>query len=98
MAAANRAIFLREALEQVSHEITLDADAVIRDRDGDLPVGRPHADLHVALSRREFYGVADEVPDDLLHATRVRHHEACAGIDAHLESQALGSGGGADCI
>jgi hypothetical protein len=59
---------LAEAVEDVGEEFGLDADAGVGDADLDVRVDPLEEHLHPAALGREFDGVGEEVPDDLLQA------------------------------
>ena len=66
--ARRAAIALPEPLEYMRKECRRDAVARIGDIDANFASFRGHRDLHAPATRREFHGVRQQVPEDLLQA------------------------------
>ena len=80
---------LRKAIEDVRQEFDWNANSVIRDRDLDVRIDAPKADVNAASLRRELHGIRKEIPEDLLQATSVAHHLAGVRIEHQLKAYPL---------
>src|SRR5688572_2812633 len=86
MLARRSSVSLTKALKNVRKEIRLDTDARVGNADFNVRVYALEGDLHVAASGREFDGVGDQVPDNLLQAIRITAHGSGSWIEDCLES------------
>src|SRR5205814_7749938 len=75
-----------------------DSLAGVGDADFDSIGASPQADLDASILRREFHGVGEQVPDDLLEAVRVGLHHSDVFAVVFLDAHAARVGGGADRV
>ena len=73
-----------------------DAFAAIRDDDFQVRIHPFQRYLYSAVLRREFEGIAQEIPDDLLQPAGITLYRASYRIERHLKSHALRFAGRAD--
>ena len=94
MRAGGTAVSLAEALEQVLGHLGGEADAGVAHGQPNL-VGRgAAAHVHGTAAGRELDRVGQQIPDDLLQPVGVGRDQRKAGVDADLDGNALGFGGG----
>ena len=86
------AVALPEALEDVRHELGVDADAGVGDHDLGPSRHAAQADADLARRRRELDRIGDQVPDDLLETVGIAEDRAGPRIEDGLDLDALGVG------
>src|SRR6516164_8061921 len=69
--ARRRRICLREALEEMRDEAALDADTGVTHFEHTVAVALHGRDRHAAATRREFDRVRQQIPHNLLEASRL---------------------------
>src|SRR5438105_9320614 len=96
--ARRRPVRLSKSIENVRQEFPLDADASVSDRDA--PPGILATDSHVDLSPpgRELYGIAEEIPKNLLQTVCITHHRKGVPAKVNVEFDFLGFEGRPHCL
>src|SRR5690606_8144753 len=69
--SSDRGVALLEPIEDVRQQLRPDADARVLDRDLGFGAEVPHADADRAALRGELDRVPEQIPEDLLEASRV---------------------------
>ena len=85
MLARTGSVCLAEALENVRQKIRVYADPCVNDADLDLRVDSPQYDLDATASRRELYGVGNEIPYDLLQTIHISAHRPGGRVQDRLD-------------
>src|SRR5215510_9200794 len=84
-APRHRSVGLPEAVEDVRQKFRLDALAVVADDDADALGVALHSQFDLPAFGREFDGVREQVPDDLLQSVGVAQHHF--GLRAEMGDQ-----------
>src|SRR6185437_2532825 len=78
-----------EAIEHVGEQVTGDSGAGVRNLDVAESTYGTHRQVRPSATRREFDGVAQQMPDDLLQPPGLTEDDAIAGLESLAEGDSL---------
>ena len=77
---------LPETIENLRQKFGLDALSGIADGDFDVRIDAFETNLHAPAFRREFDGVREEIPDDLLQTVGIAGNRSGLRVEQHLQT------------
>jgi hypothetical protein len=89
VAASTAALALSQPVEHVREDLRGDALPRIADDDLGVRTDPLQVHLHAAVPRREFDGVVEEVPHDLLEPSGIAGHEHRGPLEQRLDADAF---------
>lgn len=86
MPTRDSGIGLTKAVEDVRQEVWFNSDTGVLDCYLHMGVNAFEDDLDVTAFRRELHCVAEQIPKDLMQASRIAPHRPNLGIDQCLDA------------